>query len=143
MINIKIKRFDKTLPLPEQKTEGAVGFDLYARTDLVIKPNQTGVVPLNIALQVPDDYWVLLTARSSLHKKGLMLANGVGVGDSDYCGDNDEYRAVLLNFTNHNVEVKKGERLVQMIIRKKIEVKLEEVNKLNQKNRGGLGSTGE
>ncbi len=84
---VGIKRFDTTLPLPEYKTGGAAAIDLYARETTVIPARGIGYVPLNIALQLPENTWALLAARSSLHKKGLMLANGIGVGDYDYRGD--------------------------------------------------------
>lgn len=141
-MKLQIKRFDKSLPLPEYKTDQAAALDLYARVDTTIFPQKIGYVPLNIALELPKDHWALLAARSSLHKKGLMMANGIGVGDEDFCGDNDEYRAVLLNFTNQEVMVKKGDRIVQLIILPREIVKVEEVEKLGNQDRGGLGSTG-
>ena len=97
---------------------------------------------MNIALQIPEGAWVLLSARSSLHKKGLMLANGIGVGDYDYRGDGDEYKAALLNFTDKEVKVEKGERLTQMIIMQRERVELEEKDQFGTADRGGFGSTG-
>ncbi|MBT3249468.1 MAG: dUTP diphosphatase [Candidatus Pacebacteria bacterium] len=141
-MKLKIKRFDETLPLPEYKTDKAAALDLYARVDVAISPGKIGYVPLNIALELPENYWALLAARSSLHKRGLMMANGIGVGDEDYCGDNDEYRAVLFNFTDQEVTVKKGERIVQLIILSREKVEVEGVIELNNNDRGGFGSTG-
>ena len=141
-MKLKVKRFDKNLPLPEYKTDKAAALDLYARVDTIIFPQQVGYVPLNIALELPKDHWALLAARSSLHKKGVMMANGIGVGDEDFFGDNDEYRAVLFNFTNQEVMVKKGERIVQLIILSRERVAIEEIIELGNKNRGGIGSTG-
>ena len=142
MMKLKVKRFDKSLPLPEYKTNKAAALDLYARVDTVISPREIGYVPLNIAIQLPQDHWALVAARSSLHKKGLMMANGIGVGDEDYCGDNDEYQAILLNFTDGDVAVKKGERLAQLIVLPREKLEIEEVEKLGNKDRGGVGSTG-
>lgn len=141
-IKVKIKRFDKSLPLPEYKSSGAAAMDLYARETVTIQPHCVGSTPLNIALEIPTDCWVLMSARSSLHKRGVMLANGIGVGDSDFCGDNDEYRAALLNFTNDVVTIERGERICQMKILKRDKVEFEEVKSLGNKNRGGYGSTG-
>lgn len=141
-IKVKIKRFDKNLPLPEYKTSGAAAMDLYARETVTIQPHSVGNTPLNIALEIPQDCWVLMSARSSLHKRGVMLANGIGVGDSDFCGDNDEYQAALLNFTDEVVTIERGERICQMKILRREKVELEEVEKLGNKNRGGYGSTG-
>lgn len=100
------------------------------------------MVPLNIALELPKNHWVLMSARSSLHKRGLMMANGIGVGDEDYCGDNDEYRAALLNYTKEPVTIERGERIVQMIVMQREPVEVEIVEKLEGKDRGGFGSTG-
>ncbi|MFZ5376038.1 MAG: dUTP diphosphatase [Patescibacteria group bacterium] len=142
MLKVKIKRFDKSLPLPEYKTKGAAAVDLCARETVVIAPRTVGYVPLNIGLELPTDHWALVTARSSLHKKGLMMANGVGVGDSDYCGDGDEYRAALLNFTDKEAVVERGERIVQLIIMARQKVELVELERFTNADRGGFGSTG-
>ncbi len=141
-MKLKVKRFDKNLPLPEYKTDKAAALDLYARVDTTIFPHKVGYVPLNIALELPQNHWALLAARSSLHKKGLMMANGIGVGDEDFCGDNDEYQSVLFNFTDQEVMVKKGERIVQLIILSRERVEIEEMVELGNKDRGGIGSTG-
>jgi dUTP pyrophosphatase len=141
-MKVTIKRFDKSIPLPEYKTSGAAGMDLYSREEMRVAPHSVAYVPMNIALQIPEGAWVLLAARSSLHKKGLMLANGIGVGDYDYRGDGDEYRAALLNFTDKEVLVEKGERLTQMIIMQRDKVELTEVDHFGTADRGGFGSTG-
>lgn len=141
-MQVKIKRFDKTLPLPEYKSSGAAAFDLYAREETTVFAGRVVLVPLNIAIELPTGYWALLSARSSLHKMGLSLANGIGVGDEDYCGDNDEYKAALFNFTDKSVTVKKGERIVQMMILEREKAVLKEVDSLRNKDRGGYGSTG-
>lgn len=141
-MKIHIKRFDKSLPLPEYKTSGAAAFDLYAREETIIQPQTVGYVPLNIALQLPADHFALMAARSSLQKRGLMMANGIGIGDYDYRGDDDEYKAALFNFTQKPVTVEKAERIVQMIILSREQIQLIEKEKFNEKNRGGFGSTG-
>jgi dUTP pyrophosphatase len=142
MIKIHIKRFDTSLPLPEYKSSGAAAFDLYARKTVTIPPQEILYVPLNIAVQLPADHFALLAARSSLPKKGLMMANGIGVGDHDFRGDNDEYQAVLFNFTQKPVTIEKGERIVQMIILPREKAEFVELQKFTDKDRGGFGSTG-
>ena len=141
-VTVAIKRFDTTLPLPKYQTKGAAAFDLYARVEVEIAPMSVGYVPLNIALQLPPDHWALLSARSSLHKRGLLLANGIGVGDEDFCGDGDEYKAALLNFTSKLVTVERGERVTQMIILPRQQVAFAEREQFAQPDRGGYGSTG-
>lgn len=141
-LTLGIKRFDTTLPLPEYKTAGAAGFDLAARVSVTILANSVGYVPLNVAIQLPEGTWALLAARSSLHKKGLMLANGIGVGDYDYRGDGDEYKAAVFNFSPQDVIIERGERIVQMIIVSGQRVEFIEKEKFEDPNRGGFGTTG-
>jgi dUTP pyrophosphatase len=141
-LQIPIKLFDTTLPLPEYKTSGAAALDLYAREEITIPAKSVGYVPLNIALQLPPEYFALLAARSSLHKKGLLMANGIGVGDFDYRGDGDEYKAALYNFTDQPVVVERGERIVQLIVLSRPKVELLQKEKFTDKDRGGFGSTG-
>jgi dUTP pyrophosphatase len=142
MSQIRIKRFDKTIPLPIQKTPGAAAFDLYSRQDTTIPPHTVGLVPLNVAIEVPPNYWSLLSSRSSTFKMGLMPANGIGVIDSDYCGDNDEIFFSLFNFTDQAVTVPKATRIAQLVIIKKDDFDVIEVNQLTNPNRGGFGTTG-
>ncbi|MCD8484858.1 dUTP diphosphatase [Candidatus Woesebacteria bacterium] len=142
MPQLKIKLFDSTLPVPEYQTNGAVAFDLYARETTVIPSGAVAKVPLNVAIELPEGHWALLAARSSLHKKSLQLANGIGVGDADFCGDNDEYQAALRNFSTQDVTVEKGERIVQMIILPYARVDIDVVESLGNDDRGGFGSTG-
>jgi dUTP pyrophosphatase len=141
-LKLATKLFDTTLPLPEYKTSGAAAFDLYAREETTIPAHGVGYVPLNIALQLPPDHFALLAARSSLHKKGLMMANGIGVGDFDYRGDGDEYKAALYNFTDQSVVVERGERIVQLIVLSRPKVELLQKEAFTDKDRGGFGSTG-
>ena len=141
-MKLRIKRFDKTIPLPEYKTTGAAGFDLSSRITVTIPAHQIGYIPLNIALQLPQNTWLLLSARSSLHKTGLMMANGIGVGDPDFSGDGDEYQAAVFNFTDKDVTIENGQRIVQGIIMNRQQIEFEEVESLGNADRGGFGSTG-
>lgn len=110
---------------------------------MTIEAGKTALMPLNIALQLPKNTWALVAARSSLHKKGLMLANGVGVGDSDFSGESDEYQAILFNFSKETVTLEKGERIAQLIILPYESVELLELDHFSgARSRGGFGSTG-
>jgi dUTP pyrophosphatase len=139
---IRIKRFDKSLPLPEHKTKGAAGFDFTAREDTAIKAGEIAIIPLNVALEVPKGYVVLLVERSSTRKFGVTMINGVGIMDSDFRGDEDEYRFLAQNFTKKTVVIEKGTRIAQGILIKHETVKFKEVSKLGNKTRGGFGTTG-
>jgi len=142
-MKVGIKLIDRSFPLPKYQTKGSAAFDLYSRQSIIIPAKTTKLVPLNIILHLPEDHWALMAARSSLYKKNLMLINGIGIGDYDYRGPNDEYHAALYNFSEKKVEIEKGERIVQMIIlpRKKTEF-IEIADLTDQNSRGGFGSTG-
>ncbi|MCL4405947.1 MAG: dUTP diphosphatase [Patescibacteria group bacterium] len=142
-MRIRIKRFDKDLPLPEYKTCGAGAFDLSSRERVEILPRKIGYIPLNVAIAAPEGYVIFLIARSSLHKKGLMLINGLGVMDSDFCGDEDEYKAACFNFTDQSVVVEKGDRICQGAVLKYEKAEWEEAERMAEKTRGGFGTTGE
>ncbi len=141
-MEVNIKRFDKEIPLPEFKTENAAAFDLHARIVVEIPAREFKYIPLNVAVQTPPGYFLLLVARSSTHKKGIWMANGIGIGDPDYSGDGDEYSAVYYNFTDKPVLVEKGERIAQGLIVKREAVVWQEVNAMSNKTRGGWGTTG-
>lgn len=141
-MNIKIKRFDKSLPLPEYKSDGAVALDLYSREDIEIEPGKIVLIPLNIAIEIPKGYFVLLVNRSSTYKLGITCVNGVGIGDYDYCGNDDEYKFPALNYTKDVVKIEKGTRCCQMLILPINKANITEADYLENKNRGGFGTTG-
>src|SRR3989344_1223853 len=126
-MKVRIKRIDKSLPLPEYKTAGAAAFDLASRVSVTILPKGVVRVPLNVAIEPPPGYMVMLAARSSLHKKGIMLAHSVGIVDNDFCGNGDEYIVPLYNFTDKEVGIERGERLVQGVFKKYDRAEWEEV----------------
>jgi len=142
-MKLKIKRFDKSLPLPVHKTAGAVAVDLYSREEITIDPYQLGYVPMNVALEIPDGYFVMMASRSSTHKMGITGVNGVGIFDRDFCGDNDEYRYIAFNFTDKPVFIEKGTRLCQLLLIKCENFDFEEVEHLDNSDRGGFGTTGQ
>lgn len=141
-MKIKAKRFDKDLPLPEYHTKGAAGFDLRARDRVEILPGETVFVFLNIAMEVPEGHFLLLAARSSLHKSGLVMRNSVGIVDSDYRGDEDQIKAPFFNFTDVLVVVERGDRIVQGILVPFVRVEWDETDEMKNSTRGGFGSTG-
>jgi dUTP pyrophosphatase len=138
----QIKRFDKEVALPAYKTAEATAFDLSARLAVSIEPHTYAYVPLNVAMKAPEGYWILMASRSSLHKRGVTQLNGVGIFDQDFCGDNDEYQAVLYNFTNQLVTIEKGERIMQAVVLPLCHFPIEEVESHGRPTRGGFGSTG-
>lgn len=139
-MKLKTKRIDKSLPLPDYE-KGAACFDFLCREDVIIKPRELKLVPSNSVIQVPEGYTLLLFARSSTPmKKGLILANGVGVLDSFSSEDKDEIMIEFFNITDHEVEIKKGERLAQGMLLKHETVEWEEVDTMENTGRGGYDS---
>ncbi len=141
-MQIKIKRIDNTLPMPKYHTEGSVGFDLYCRESIEIPPKEFRYIAQNLIIETPKGYALLWIARSGMHKRGLMLLNGIGLFDQDFSGPEDEGKAILYNFTDQVVKVDKGDRLVQCVFVNCAIVDFEEVDVISEKTRGGLGSTG-
>jgi dUTP pyrophosphatase len=141
-VKLKIKRFDKKLPLPVHKTDGAVAVDLYSRLDVKIKPKEIAYIPMNVAIKIPDGYFILSAPRSSTHKLGVMGINGVGIIDRDYCGNEDEYHFAAYNFTDKIVSIEKGTRLCQLLLIKCENFDFDEVDEMDEVSRGGFGTTG-
>ncbi|MDP4010193.1 MAG: dUTP diphosphatase [Candidatus Shapirobacteria bacterium] len=141
-MKVSIKRFDKSLPLPVYKTAGAACVDLCSRIDITIPSHQIAYIPLNVALKIPQGYWSMMVPRSSTHKMGIMQANHMGVLDSDYCGDNDEYIFTAYNFTDKEVTIEKGTRIAQLMVQKYESIEFEESDHLDCNDRGGFGTTG-
>jgi dUTP pyrophosphatase len=142
-MRLKIKRLDAGVGLPEPASTRAAGFDLASAVDLEIPPRSIRLVGTGLVIAVPDGYFLGIFARSSTPlKRGLMVANGVGVIDPDYCGPSDEIKIQVLNFTDAPVQVKRGDRLAQGIVLPAPRVEWEEVDEVAMPARGGFGSTG-
>jgi dUTP pyrophosphatase len=142
-MRLKIKRLDTAVGLPEPASSRAAGFDLASAVDLEIPPRSIRLVGTGLVIAVPDGYFLGIFARSSTPlKRGLMVANGVGVIDPDYCGPSDEIKIQVLNFTETPVLVKRGDRLAQGIVLPAPQIEWEEVDDVAAPARGGFGSTG-
>ena len=149
MIDLKIKalspRIGQDIPAPGYATAGSAAMDLRACIDdeILIPAGERRVIPTGIAIALPSkDYVALLFARSGLGiKKGIALANGVGVIDSDYRG---EICVGLVNQSHEDYTVLPGDRIAQMMITPVVCPTVSFVDSLDETERGtgGLGSTG-
>ena len=140
-MKIKIKRIDKTLPLPEYHTAGAVAFDLYSRAEVIIQPKTLERLPTNIIIEIPKGYMLEIKDRSStLKKKGLLVSTGFI--DNDFCGEADEILLQVYNLTDKEVGVEKGERLGQGVFVKIDTAEWQETDTMGKCSRGGFGTTG-
>ena len=140
-MKIKIKRIDKSLPLPEYQTSGAVAFDLYSRVDATIAPKTLERLPTNIIVATPKGYMLEIKDRSStLKKKGLLVTTGYI--DTDFCGESDEILLQVYNLSDTEVKVEKGERIGQGVFVKIDIAEWEETDVMDKDSRGGFGTTG-
>jgi dUTP pyrophosphatase len=143
MTPVRIHRLDPAVSLPKYETAGAAGFDLAASVDLDVQPGEVTLVPTGLVIEVPAGHFLGVFARSSTPlKRGLMVANGVGVVDEDYCGSTDEIRIEVYNFTPRVVHVARGDRLAQGIVMQFERADWREVTEPARASRGGFGATG-
>lgn len=116
--------------------------DLRAGEDITMKAGEYRMIPLGVAMELPEGYEALVAPRSSTFKKlGIMLANSIGIIDEAYKGDNDEWN--FLAYAMRDTVIHKNERICQFrIIQHQPFIHLLEVETLGNADRGGIGSTG-
>ena len=139
----RILKLQTAGPLPRYETEGSAGLDLPCalHTSLVVQPGEMVQVPTGIRAQIPEGTFGLVVPRSSTGiKRRLMLANTLGVIDSDYRG---EILVFLVNVGSEAVMIEPGDRLAQMILLPYIRAHVIEgqVDE-TERGQGGFGSTG-
>ena len=141
--HVRIHRLRPNVSLPKYESAAAAGFDLAAAESMTIGPGEVQLVPTGLVIEVPDVLFLGIFARSSTPlKRGLMVANGVGVVDADYCGPTDEVKVQVLNFTQKAVTLAEGDRIAQGILLPITRVEGDEVESVERESRGGFGSTG-
>jgi dUTP pyrophosphatase len=142
-MQVKIKRLTPDATLPQYQTPGSVAFDLASSQDMVIAPRDIQLIPTGLVITTPPGFMLMLASRSSLPlKKGLTMANCVGIVDQDYCGPQDEIKIQAINLTEKPVEIKKGERVAQAMFVSIGRAILEEAVEFQAtESRGGFGST--
>ena len=142
--NIGIKLLREDAKVPTRGSNNAAGWDLYAAIDeaVTIRPHTTEMIGTGLSMQLPDDTFAAIFARSGLAtKQGLRPANCVGVCDLDYRG---EYMVALHNDTDEEQIVQPGERIAQLIILPFYPIAFTQMEELEETERGdgGFGSTG-
>ena len=142
-MKVRVHRLAPHVDLPGRATAGSAGLDLASSEDVTIDPGQIVLVPTGLVIEVPPGHFLGIFARSSTPlKRGLVIPNGVGIVDSDYCGPRDEVRVQVLNITQSPVQVRRGDRLAQAILIPFVGVEWEETSQPAAPDRGGFGSTG-
>ncbi len=146
MTIVKIKQLENAngLEMPHYATEQSAGLDLPAAidNDVVIKAGETKIIPTGIAIALPAGYEAQIRPRSGLAAKhSITVLNSPGTIDADYRG---EVKAILINHSKEDFTITRGMRITQMVITKYEHVKFDEVQSLEETERGtgGFGSTG-
>ena len=144
MVNVKIKKLDPKVKIPEYKTKGSSGLDIKAfiNKKIIIKPKTSMLIPTGISLDIPEGCEIQIRPRSGLAaKSNISVLNTPGTIDSDFRG---EIKVILFNHGNTDFFVNNGDRIAQIVLMPILKIKFEEVDELNSTNRGegGFGSTG-
>ena len=142
-MKIQIKKLNENATIPTRGSDRAAGYDLYAclENEVVIGAGETVKIGTGLSIAVPEGYFGAIFARSGLAaKEGLRPANCVGVADSDYRG---EYIVALHNDSAVSRVVTPGERIAQLVVMPYLSVEFDEVEALDETERGagGFGST--
>ena len=145
-LNVKVKRLahSQDLPLPRYMSDHAAGMDLIAAVgpEMTIPPGQWKLVPTGISIALPEGYEAQVRPRSGLAlKQGVSILNTPGTVDADYRG---EVGVILMNHSQENLIIRRGDRIAQMIINKIERIEFEEVVELpaTERGAGGFGHTG-
>ena len=143
-IRIAIQRLPhgEGLPLPAYATAGAAGMDVVAAEDLILAPGARHAVATGFAMAIPQGYEVQVRPRSGLAlKHGITCLNTPGTIDSDYRG---EVKVILANLGTDPFDVRRGERIAQLVPAPVVKARFAEVDALAATTRGGggFGSTG-
>lgn len=143
-MTINIKKLNNNATIPTSGSKYAAGYDLYACIDggEIIAPNDTIKIKTGIALQIPQEFFGAIFARSGIATNmGLRPANCVGVIDSDYRG---EIIVAIHNDSNQAQVIRHGDRIAQLVIMPYLPVEFNEVESLDDTERGdgGFGSSG-
>ena len=141
---VLIKKLYSDVSIPTYKTSGSSGLDLEAfiGEDLMLKPNNTILVPTGLSVAIEDGLEIQIRPRSGLAAKNMIsVLNTPGTIDADYRG---EIKVILINLGKDNFIIKKGDRIAQMVICPIIKANFEIVDELPKTPRGasGFGSTG-
>lgn len=141
MVDIKIKYHCDDIDKIEKLSVGD-WIDLRAAEDVEIKAGNFKIVSLGVSMKLPEGYEAHIVPRSSTFKKwGIIQANSMGVIDNSYSGDNDVWGMPVIAL--YDTKINKNDRICQFrIVKRMPELNIEVVSHLDDKDRGGFGSTG-
>ena len=140
---VTAKKLDEGIALPKYAYAGDAGLDLRSSVDAVLKPFERQAIPCGLAIAIPDGYAGFVLPRSGLAAKhGISIVNAPGLIDSNYRG---EVKVIIVNLDSEQTfEIKRGDRIAQLVILKTPSVELVEVSDLGEtvRGEGGFGSSG-
>ena len=142
-LRLKVLPHGEGLPLPAYQTPGSAGMDLHAAESLTLAPMARAAVGTGLSIAVPMGFEAQIRPRSGLaFRHGISVPNAPGTIDADYRG---ELKVLLINLGSAPFEVRRGMRIAQMIIAPVVQAQLQEVEDLDDSERGagGFGSTGQ
>jgi dUTP pyrophosphatase len=140
--HVKIKKLNADAIIPVKSTPHSSGYDVFSSADIIIKTKAFSLVPTGISLEMEPGLEAQIRPRSGLAaKNGITVLNAPGTIDSDYRG---EIKVILINHSDTDFTIKKGDRIAQMVFAAVYSVELKEAFELNSTIRGdgGFGSTG-
>lgn len=142
-IRVPIKLLDPSVEVPSYAYEGDAGLDLRSSEDVTLAPFERSLISTGLAVAIPEGYAGFVQPRSGLAlKQGLSMANTPGLIDAHYRG---ELKICAINLDSEkSIEVKRGDRIAQLVIQKVPVVDLCIVDELDETDRGagGFGSSG-
>lgn len=142
METIKIKYFNDKLEKLTYIDGKSDWIDLRAAEDVDLKKGESKLIPLGVAMQLPEGYEAHIVPRSSTFKNfGIIQTNHQGVVDCSYCGDNDQWFMPALAVRDTHISF--NDRICQFrIMENQPKIAFDEVTSLSGTDRGGFGSTG-
>ena len=139
---IRIRYFTEAIDKLDYIDGKSDWIDLRASEDVSLKAGEFKLIPLGVAMELPQGYEAHIVPRSSTFKTwGIIQTNSMGVVDCSYCGDNDMWRMPV--YATRDVEIHVNDRICQFrIMKNQPKIRCEEVEQLDNEDRGGFGSTG-
>lgn len=141
-MKIKIKKLNPEAIIPHYEHEGDAGMDVYSCESYILKPGERRLISTGLSFEIPKGFEIQVRPKSGLAlNHGLTIPNSPGTLDSGYRG---ELKVILLNTSNINYEIKKGEKIAQIILARYEQAEIHLVSELSETSRGagGFGSTG-
>ena len=139
--NLKIRYHREKFPNLKDVEQHGNFIDLHTAEDVDLKAGDFKLINMGISMKVEKGYWIQLVPRSSTFKNyGIIQTNSFGVIDTDYCGDDDYIMMPI--YATKDITIPANTRICQFRLVKDIPTEIEVVEKLDDKNRGGFGSSG-